>query len=129
MTENRVVVFVCNWCYPMAQDIKSINLTNSKNPINLIRVMCSGRITPAFIIEAFVQGADGVIGIGCPEGACHYVNGNETAEKNFLKAKDILYILGIKPNRIKFERLSSNESEKLEKIIGAFVKNIGTRNL
>ncbi len=124
--EKKIVVFVCNWCYPMAQDFKKLDLNsiNSKNSINLIRVMCSGRITPAFIIEAFVQGADGVIGIGCPEGECHYVNGNETAEKNFEKARDILYTLGIRPNKIKLERLSAKKPEKLEKIIGSFINTI-----
>ena len=116
--EKKIVVFVCNWSHDMVKDTEQIA------GVNIIRVMCSGRITPAFIIEAFVQGADGVIGIGCPEGECHYVNGNETAEKNFEKAKDILYTLGIGPNKIKFERLSANEPEKLEKIIDSFINTI-----
>lgn len=116
--ETKIVAFVCNWAYPMVQDFETFN------SMNIIRVMCSGRIAPGLIIEAFVNGADGVIGIGCPEGECHYINGNETAEKNFEKARNILYTLGIEPNKVKLERLSPDEPEKLKEIIGSFIKNI-----
>ncbi len=118
VAEKKIVVFVCNWSHDMAKDMEQIA------GVNIIRVMCSGRITPAFIIEAFVQGADGVMGIGCSDGECHYVNGNETAEKNFEKARSILYTLGIRHNRVKLKRLSANEPEKLEEIIDSFIKDI-----
>jgi len=116
--ETKIVAFVCNWAYPMTQDFETFN------SIPLIRVMCSGRITPDFILKAFMHGADGVIGIGCSEGKCHYINGNETAEKNFEKARNILYTLGIEPNRVKLERLSPDEPEKFKEVIGFFIKNI-----
>lgn len=121
----KIVVFVCNWAYPMSQDLETLNsITPSLHSITLIRVMCSGRINPAFILKAFELGADGAIGIGCPEKECHYISGNETAEKNFDKARNVLYTMGIEPNRVKLERLSPSEPEKLEELIGSFIKNI-----
>ena len=118
LSEKKIVAFICNWCYPIVQDFETLN------SMHIIRVMCSGRIAPGLIIEAFVNGTDGVIGLGCPDGECHYVSGNETAEKNFEKASSILGTLGINSSRVKFERLSPDEPEKLKELISSFAKNI-----
>jgi len=116
--EKKVVAFVCNWAYNMRGDFEE---AAGKS---LIKVMCSGRITPAAIVKAFEHGADGVIGIGCPPDQCQYVKGNETAEKTFDKAKEILHTLGIEPSRVSFERLSRAEPEKLQEVMGSFASRI-----
>ena len=122
----KIVVFACNWCYPMVQDLEILN-PNTKSldhSTTLIRVMCSGRITPFLILKAFELGADGVIGVGCPEETCHYGNGNKKAKENFEKACALLHLLGIGRERIGFEQILPDDHGKLEEIIHSFIEAI-----
>lgn len=102
----------------MVKDIEPVAGTN------VIRVMCSGRITPSLILKALELGADGVIGVGCQSGYCHYISGNEQAKKNFEKASALLYLLGIGPEKLRFEQISPDAHEKLDEVIGSFINNI-----
>lgn len=122
----KIIVFVCNWCYPMVQDLETFHLNTQtlNHSITLIRVMCSGRIAPSLILKAFEWGADGVMGFGCPEEACHYGNGNEQAKENFEKARALLYLLGIGAKKLRFEQISPEEPDKLEKAIVSFTDAI-----
>ncbi|MDP7423342.1 MAG: FAD-dependent oxidoreductase [bacterium] len=116
--DKQIVAFVCNWAYNMRTDFEEAAGQN------LIRVMCSGQIDPGFIVKAFEQGADGVIGIGCPPDACQYVKGNEATEKNFKKAQDILSTLGLEPERVRFERLTPDNPARLQEVMGSFANTI-----
>ncbi len=118
LTKKGIVCFVCNWVYNLIEDVEEVA------GLRVIRVICSGRISPALILRAFENGAEGVIGIGCPQGECHYISGNETAEQNFQRAKSILRTLGISAERVKFERLSSDEPERFDEIISSFAEAI-----
>lgn len=114
----KIVVFICNWAYNIVSDIEEIA------GLKVIRVMCSGRIDISLILNAFELGADGVIAFGCLKGNCHYVQGNEQAEKNFDKAKEMLYLLGIDPERLRLEFISPDESWKLEETIDSFITKL-----
>lgn len=110
----KLVMFICNWCYNMVADIEEVA------GVKAIRVMCSGRIAPGLIFKAFELGADAVLVVGCPQGECHYVTGNEQAEKNIELAKGVLELLGISPQRIRFERLPYKEQWKINELISGF---------
>jgi NADPH-dependent glutamate synthase beta subunit-like oxidoreductase/Pyruvate/2-oxoacid:ferredoxin oxidoreductase delta subunit len=116
--DSKVVGFVCNWAHEMAEDVEEID------GFKMIRVLCSARINPAHIINAFKRGARGVIGIGCHQRACHYVALNDTSEKHFEKAKSLLATLGINPQRVRFERMSSEKPGKFREMMGSFCKAI-----
>ena len=122
--EPKIVGFLCNWCSYTGADLAGTSRLQYPPNIRIIKVMCSGRITPGAIVKAFEHGADGVIGVGCPPDQCQYVKGNETAEKTFDKAKEILHTLGIEPSRVSFERLSRAEPEKLQEVMGSFASRI-----
>ena len=116
--DKGIVGFVCNWAHEMSDEVEEID------GYKMIRVLCSARINPAHIINAFKRGARGVIGVGCQQRSCHYVAFNDRSEKHFEKAKSILEILGIDPQRVRFERLSSEEPGKLKEMMGSFRKTI-----
>ncbi len=114
---NKIVGFICNWAHEKTADLEEIS------GVNMIRVLCSARINPTHIIKAFKQGAEGVLGIGCYEKACHYEAIKETSE-HFEVAKNILKTLGVNSQRLKFERLSPDQPDKLDKLIRSFCKNV-----
>ena len=117
LAEKKIVAFICNWSYEMAKDIEEID------DLNMIRVLCSARINPTHIVKAFEQGAKGVLGIGCYEKACHYDAVEETTE-HYKIAKNIIQTLGLDPHRIKFERLSPDQPDKIDKVVRSFCKTI-----
>ena len=117
LAEKKIVSFICNWSYEMANDIEQIA------ELNMSRVLCSARINPTHIVKAFEQGAKGVLGIGCYERACHYDAVNETTE-HYKIAKNIIQTLGLDPQRIKFERLSPDQPDKINKVVRSFCKTI-----
>ena len=85
--EPRIIAFCCNWCAYAGADMAGVSRLKMPPTFRIIRVMCTGRVDPLFIIHAFVQGADGVIVAGCHPGDCHYISGNLKAKQriNFLK--------------------------------------------
>jgi NADPH-dependent glutamate synthase beta subunit-like oxidoreductase/coenzyme F420-reducing hydrogenase delta subunit/Pyruvate/2-oxoacid:ferredoxin oxidoreductase delta subunit len=116
--DSKIVGFICNWAHEMVDDAEEIA------GLKMIRVLCSARIHPAHIINAFRLGAGGVIGIGCRQRSCHYMTLNDTTEKHFEKAKNVLTTLGIDPQRVRFERIPTGEPAKLEELVGDFQKTI-----
>lgn len=117
LDEKKIVAFICNWSYEMTGDIEQIA------DLNMIRVLCSARINPAQILKAFEMGAEGVLGIGCYEKACHYSAIQETTE-HYHVAKKVLQTLGLEPQRVRFERLSPDQPQKINKIVRSFCKKI-----
>lgn len=120
--DAKMVGFVCNWAHEMMDDMEQIN------GLKVIRVLCSARINPAHIINAFKLGARGVLGIGCRQQSCHYVTLNDTTEQHFEKAKNILTTLGIDPQRIRFERIPAGETARLKTLVSDFRKTIEDMN-
>ncbi len=120
MTESKfepnIVAFVCNWCSYGGADIAgSMRLKYPAN-VKLLRVMCSGRVDPEFIIEAFRRGADGVMVLGCHPKDCHYIEGNYKALKRFNMLRPLLDQFNIEQDRLYLDWVSASEGEKFARV-------------
>ena len=120
----RVVVFACNWCSYAGADTAGVSRIQYSPHFRIIRVMCSGRVHPAFVLRAFELGADGVLVSGCHFGDCHYIFGNERAVEQFEKTKALLKILGLEEGRIRLEWISAAEGVKFGRVIDEFVEQV-----
>lgn len=123
--EPKIIGFLCNWCSYAGADLAGVSRIQYPPNIRIIRVMCSGRIDPAFILEAFKDGADGVLVAGCHlPSDCHYVNGNFKALRRITLLKMLLQDFGIEPERLRLEWVSASEGEKFAVIIRDMVEQI-----
>ncbi|MEW6515316.1 MAG: hydrogenase iron-sulfur subunit [candidate division FCPU426 bacterium] len=122
--EPRIVAFVCNWCaYGGADQAGGQKLAYPAN-VQLVRVMCSGRVSPRLVLEAFRMGADGVMVLGCHPGDCHYRNGNLKAEKRFKTFKKVLAQLGIEEARCLRDWVAASEGKKFQELAVAMTRTI-----
>jgi NADPH-dependent glutamate synthase beta subunit-like oxidoreductase/coenzyme F420-reducing hydrogenase delta subunit/Pyruvate/2-oxoacid:ferredoxin oxidoreductase delta subunit len=118
----RVVVLACNWsAYPSLQG----RTFNFPVDLHVIRVMCLGSISPGLILRAFEAGADGILMLGCPPEKCHYTFGDRVAETQLEMSRRLMNTLGIEKNRLRLERLSSDEGSGLERIVRRFARQTG----
>jgi len=128
----NIIAFVCNWCsYAGADKAGGQKLEYSSN-IKLIRVMCSGRVDPQFVMDAFRKGADGVMVLGCHPGDCHYRSGNIKALKRFALFEKMLEQFGIDKKRFMLDWVSAGEAEKFQIVANEMterVKEIGPLKL
>ncbi len=124
MAEPRIVGFLCNWCGYAGADLAGTSRIAYPPNIRIIRVMCSGRVEPTFILRAFEMGADGVLVAGCHPGDCHYGIGNQHAEKRVEQTKKILDLLGIGSERLRLEWISAAEGEKFAHVIKDFTEKL-----
>ena len=120
----KILVFACNWCSYAGADNAGVNRLQYPPDIRVIRVMCSGRVNPGFIIDAFRMGADGVLWSGCHFGDCHYIFGNYKAVENFKKLSRVLQLLGVHPKRFRLEWVSAAEGNKWAALIQEFVGDV-----
>jgi F420-non-reducing hydrogenase iron-sulfur subunit len=130
--EPKIVSFVCKWCTSAAADLAGVTrLKYQPNAIN-IRVMCSSRVDPVHILEAFRDGADGVFIGGCHPGECHYQVGNLQTRKRIMILHKLIESLGIDPNRLRLEWISASEGPKFKNSMNEFintVRELGPLNL
>jgi F420-non-reducing hydrogenase iron-sulfur subunit len=119
--EPNILGFLCNWCSYAGADLAGTS--RMKYPANLksIRVMCSGRVDPAFVLEALRKGIDGVLIAGCHPGDCHYQSGNYKTNRRVKLLKKLLEELGIDPRRVRFEYVSASEGQKFAAVVTEFV--------
>ncbi len=122
--EPRIVVFACNWCSYAGADNAGVNRIQYPPNTRQIRVMCSGRVHPAFVLKAFELGADGVLVSGCHPGDCHYIFGNEQARKQFEVTKAMVKMLGIGEERVKLEWVSAAEGARFAVLIRDFTESV-----
>ncbi len=122
--EPIVLAFSCNWCSYTSADLAGINRFFYPANVRVIRFMCSGRIEPEFIMEAFEYGADGVIVSGCKLGECHYISGNEKAQKRLEMTGKLLDLLGIGSERLGSVWISAAEGAKFADYMNEFVDKI-----
>ncbi len=122
--EPNILGFLCNWCSYAGADLAGTS--RMKYPTNLksIRVMCSGRVDPAFVLEALRKGIDGVLIAGCHPGDCHYQSGNYKTNRRIKLLKKLLTELGIEPQRVRFEYVSASEGQKFASLVTEFVAEI-----
>ena len=117
----KVVAFLCNWCSYAGADKAGSNQLPVPSELSVIRVMCSGRIEPSLILEAFQKGADGVIVLACHPGDCHYKEGNLRAFCRAELLQKLVPQLGIDPKRFHFDYVSAAEADKFSRITHDFV--------
>jgi F420-non-reducing hydrogenase iron-sulfur subunit len=122
--EPKIIAFLCNWCSHRVTDTGGAPAFKFSNNIKPVRVMCSGRIEPDFILKALDSGADGVLVIGCPPGDCHYTDGNYKARRRIALLKMTLSQLGIEDKRIRSEWLSPSEGDRFLAITDEMTEQI-----
>jgi F420-non-reducing hydrogenase iron-sulfur subunit len=130
--QPKIVAFFCNWCTYTAADLAGVSRIKHAPTIRVIRVMCSGRVDPQFILDSFAKGADGVLIGGCHPGDCHYIEGNYKCMRRFQLLKRMLKDLGIEEGRLRLEWISASEGEKVKLVVNdmtAKVKELGPLNL
>jgi len=118
MSERKpqIIAFVCNWCsYAGADQAGGLKLAYPAE-IKLIRMMCSGRVDPQFVLTAFREGADGVMILGCHPGDCHYRSGNIKALRRSVLLKKALQSMGIDPGRLRLDWVAAGEGEKFRRV-------------
>ena len=120
----RIVAFFCNWCTYTAADLAGTSRKTYAPNVRVVRLMCSGRIDPQFILKAFNQGADGVLIGGCHPGDCHYKEGNFKALKRSMLLQRMLEDLGIDGKRLRLEWISASEGEKVQRVINNMVSDL-----
>jgi F420-non-reducing hydrogenase iron-sulfur subunit len=122
--DPRIVVFACNWCSYAGADTAGVSRIQHQPHFRMIRVMCSGRIQPGFVLRAFERGADGVLVSGCHIGDCHYLFGNERAVEQFEKTRRVLGVLGLEPGRLRLEWISAAEGARFAAVIDEFTDQV-----
>jgi F420-non-reducing hydrogenase iron-sulfur subunit len=122
--EPRLVAFFCNWCTYTAADLAGVSRMKHAANVRIIRVMCSGRVDPQFVLEAFAKGADGVLIGGCHIGDCHYVEGNYKALRRVRMLRRLLRGMGIVDDRFRLEWISASEGEKVKLVINDMVAKV-----
>ena len=122
--EPNIVGFACNWCSYAGADLAGTSRIKYPPNIRIIRVMCTGRVTPAFLLKSFQMGADGVLVAGCHPGDCHYISGNLKCEKIVETTKQLVDILGIGKERLRLEWISASEGGKFADVVTEFTDSI-----
>jgi F420-non-reducing hydrogenase iron-sulfur subunit len=124
--EPTIVAFFCNWCTYTAADLAGTSRLKYPPNARVIRVMCSGRVDPQFVMDAFARGADGVLIGGCHPGDCHYMEGNYKTMRRVALLRPLLRALGIEDERLRLEWISASEGEKVARVISEMVAVLRT---
>mgnify|MGYP001818749883 FL=1 len=122
--EPRIVAFLCNWCAYAGADLAGTQRLGYPPNVRVFRLMCTGRVDPGFIVEAFLEGADGVIVAGCHPGECHYQSGNRLAERRLTTLQRLLEFLGVEPERVCLAWVSAAEGRKFARLIETTVDQV-----
>jgi F420-non-reducing hydrogenase iron-sulfur subunit len=123
--EPKILGFLCNWCCYAGADLAGVSRYQYPTNMRIIRVMCSGRVDPAFILRAFSKGMDGVFVGGCWLGECHYVTeGNYEALGVMHICKKLLKLIGVNPERLRLEWVSASQGIRFAEVITDFIKKL-----
>ena len=122
--EPKIISFLCNWCSYTGADLAGSSRFQYAHNIRVIRVMCSGRIEPTFVLESFKQGVDGVLICGCHPGDCHYHEGNYKCMRRFELIQKYIQQMGIDEKRLSLEWISASEGKQFAELIDEFTKSI-----
>ena len=120
----RIVAFFCNWCTYTAADLAGVSRLKYAANTRVIRLMCSGRIDPQFILDALAKGADAVLIGGCHPFDCHYAEGNYKCLRRFEMLKRMLAGFGVEPDRVRLEWISAAEGEKVKRVVNEMVATV-----
>jgi coenzyme F420-reducing hydrogenase delta subunit len=122
--EPKILAFLCNWCSYAGADLAGVSRIQYPPNVRVIRVPCSGRVNPMFILRALQQGLDGVLVSGCHPGDCHYLTGNYFARRRFVALKQMLNFCGLAEGRVQFSWVSAAEGQKFADIITEVTESV-----
>ena len=122
--EPKIVAFLCNWCSYAGADLAGVSRLSYPPNIRAIRVPCSGRINPLFVLTCLQRGADGVLVSGCHPGDCHYISGNYVARRKFDLLYNLLDYIGIERGRVRFFWVSAAEGGRFAELIDEMTREI-----
>jgi F420-non-reducing hydrogenase iron-sulfur subunit len=122
--EPKIVAFLCNWCSYRGADLAGTSRIKCAANVRAIRVMCSGRVEPAFVLRAFELGADGVLVLGCHPGDCHYAEGNYKALRRMELLKRTLIQLGIGEDRFRLDWVSASEGDRFSHVVNDITEKV-----
>jgi len=123
-SDVKIVAFLCNWCSYVGADTAGTERLRQPENVRIIRVPCSGRVNPLFILKAFDLGANGVLVSGCHPNDCHYSEGNFYARRRLEVLKEFLPFIGIDKRRFTYQWVSAAEAQKWQNLVINFVKRI-----
>ncbi|KPJ73776.1 methyl-viologen-reducing hydrogenase subunit delta [candidate division TA06 bacterium DG_78] len=129
MTEDslpRIVGFLCKWCSYAGADLAGVSRLKMPASLVPIRVMCSSRVNPLFVLKAFLSGADGILVTGCHPGDCHYQDGNYYTRRRFALTQKIFKELGLEADRIRLSWISASEGKRFVDVVTEFTENLKT---
>ncbi|MFQ6067695.1 MAG: hydrogenase iron-sulfur subunit, partial [bacterium] len=118
--EPKILGFLCNWCSYAGADLAGVSRFQYPPNLRAIRVMCSARVDAIMILEAFIQGIDGVLVLGCHPGDCHYISGNYYTQKRIRTLRKLLQIAGINEDRLHLDWVSAAEGERFATLVTKF---------
>jgi F420-non-reducing hydrogenase iron-sulfur subunit len=122
--QPRIVAFFCNWCTYTAADLAGVSRLKYAPNVRVVRVMCSGRVDPQFVLQAFAKGADGVLLGGCHPGDCHYAEGNYKTLRRMRMLTRLLKAMGVEDARFRLEWISGAEGEKVRTVVNDMVEKV-----
>jgi F420-non-reducing hydrogenase iron-sulfur subunit len=122
--EPYILGIFCNWCTYAAADAAGTSRMQRPANLRVIRVMCSGRVDPTFVLKAIAEGADGVLICGCHPGDCHYLEGNLKTERKIPIIRKLIAQFGINPKRVRLEWISASEAIELTELVTEYVEEI-----
>ena len=122
--QPTIVSFLCNWCSYTGADLAGTSRLKYAHNIRIIRMMCSGRVDPTFVLESFKKGADGVLICGCHPGDCHYHEGNYKCLRRYKLIKKYITQMGIEPERLHLEWISASEGKQFAGLVDSFTERI-----
>ena len=122
--EPKIVAFVCTYCTYAGADLAGTSRLKYAPNVRIVRLPCTGRISPMFILKALQKGADGVLISGCHPGDCHFTHGNYHARRRWMVFRALLDFTGIPPERVMFSWISAAEGSKFADLINSVTENI-----
>ena len=122
--EPKILAFCCNWCSYAGADLAGVSRMQYPPNVRIIRVMCSGRVSPELVVKALRSGADGVVVLGCHIGDCHYISGNHRTKKRMAVLRGLLSYMGVDPRRVRLEWVSASEGDRFARVVTEVTREI-----
>lgn len=122
--EPKIVAFLCNWCSYAGADLAGVSRIQYPPTVRIIRIPCSGRMNPMYILKALANGADGVLVSGCHPGDCHYISGNYVARRKFAVLKSFLKFVGVEEDRVNFSWVSAAEGGRFAEVVKGVTERV-----
>ena len=122
--EPRIIAFCCNWCTYAAADLAGTSRIQYPPNVYILRLMCSGMVSPDYVLRAFEAGADGVMVAGCNYTDCHYIDGPVKCDAMFAKLRRTLHTLGLESERLRREMISTSEGTVFARVVQEFVQQL-----